>query len=221
MTYHVPFYIIKLLIEFIFSIVIVGLCIFIFIKTREIYYLTKHKGIEFFRKSFLYFGISYFSVFLLNLFAISMFANNIRIPRYILMPISLILVGYFSTIAIFYLIYSEFWKKFDNKNLIIIANFIALLIVLVSVLTRSPYFIGLVQLPLISFLIILKSKKQKKSKKKNHTSILYFLICGFWIINLIVQHSRRLMPLEIKVFLQIISIGIFVYLAYRVTKWTK
>ena len=180
------------------------------------YALTKYKGIQYFRTAFLFFGLAYASRFLFYVIQFSIISFDIFISRKILFPLSFALVGYFSTIALMYLVYSTFWKRINHKYFILFANIFALIIVLISHLTRSPLMVALVQLPILGFVLFVNYRK-----KKSHTKYLYLLLSLFWILNLLVIHSRRLIPFEWKIVLQVLSIGVFAYLIYRVVKWVK
>ncbi len=203
-------------IEFVYSAIVVFLCIFVYLKTKEMYALTKYKGIQYFRIAFLFFGLAYASRFIFYIIQFSIISFDIFVPRKILFPASFALVSYFSTIALAFLVYSTFWKRLNYKHFILFSNVIALIVVLISHLTRSPLMVALVQLPILGFVLFVNYRK-----KKNHTKYLYLLLSLFWILNLLVIHSRRLIPFEWKIVLQVLSIGVFAYLIYRVVKWVK
>ena len=46
--------------ELIYSFVIILCSLLIYFETKELYELSSHKGIKYFRRSFLFFGIAYF-----------------------------------------------------------------------------------------------------------------------------------------------------------------
>ncbi len=106
--------------EIIYTILIMIFCILVYFKTKEIYNLTKHKGIQFFRYAFVFFGLAYASrlfLFLIIFSAESMFKHFI--PRIMLMPVFNLIMAFFSTMAILYLTYSTIWKKINNEHFII------------------------------------------------------------------------------------------------------
>ncbi|MCK5698593.1 MAG: hypothetical protein KAH93_02010, partial [Candidatus Aenigmarchaeota archaeon] len=46
-------------IELAYTFIVVVLCFLVYYKTREIYDLTGYKGIKYFRRAFLFFGLAY------------------------------------------------------------------------------------------------------------------------------------------------------------------
>ena len=58
---------IRLIPELIYTTIIVIFCYLIYHKTKEIYNLTKYKGIHYFRNTFLFFALAYASRFILHL----------------------------------------------------------------------------------------------------------------------------------------------------------
>lgn len=206
--------------EFAYTVVIVFLCFLIYYKTKEVYDLTKHKGIHYFRNTFLFFGLSYVSRFILHLLLIAGRTLDIYIPRRFFLPIIMVPVGYLSTMAIFYLTYSTIWKKVKYKHFIVFSNTIAILVSVIALITKSPIIVSILQLLLVAFTLIISAKKYKKVKK-THIRGLYLLISIFWLINLFVLGPKRVIPFEFKVVFQIISIMVFIVIYHKVTKWTK
>jgi hypothetical protein len=199
--------------EMFYSILIIIIFLFIFFKTKEIYDITKHKGIYYFRLSFLFFALAYFSRLLYHITKLLLKHIDIYIPGRTISFISIVIVTYLVTIAIGYLIYSNIWKKLSHKMFLLYINIFALIITIIFSLTLSLLFIILIQIYLIIVILIINSKKKIK--------FLYSLISLFWIFNLIIFYSRKLLDFEIKIMLQIISIFILSYLIYRILKWTK
>jgi hypothetical protein len=213
---------IKMNTEIIYSLVILILCLMIYFKTREAYRLTKHKGIELFRYTFLFFGLAYASRLFLY-FTIMNTAPIRHILRYgrTIMPVSSLLSAYFSTMAILYLIYSLVWKNIKTEHFLTIANTTALVIAVIAFASRSPILVSMIQLSLIGFMIIIIMNPQEKLKKKTHSKTLYLLIAIFWLLNLFVLEPRKLIPFELNILLQIISIGLFITIYYKVAKLIK
>ena len=100
-------------IEILYSVIVILLCILIYFKTKEVYDLSKHKGIKYFRNTFLFFGMAFF----FRLIPVSLiFSRNIAKP---LLQISLFLVSYFSILAILSLLSSIIWKKLDDNAILV------------------------------------------------------------------------------------------------------
>jgi len=64
-------------------------CLLLYFKTREVYSLTKHTGIKYFRDAFLFFGFAYLLRFLFSIFFLSRVIFDIGIEQRILFPISI------------------------------------------------------------------------------------------------------------------------------------
>lgn len=209
-------------IEFLYTLVVIVLCFFVYHKTKDIYDLTKYKGIGYFRNAFLLFGFAYASRFILHIltFTTRLFFDSF-IPRNIIFPLIIIPVGYLSTMAIFYLSYSTVWKKIDYKYFLIFSNTLAILLSAIAFISRSHILLSSLQLLLLLFTIIISFRKHTKGKKRLQTRALYLLISIFWLINLIVVGPRRLLSFETKLILQVISIFVFIVIYHKVTKWIK
>ncbi len=204
--------------ELIYTLVIIFFCFLVYFRTREIYELTKYKGIHYFRNAFLFFGLAYAARLFFHLFQLTTIAFDFFLPRRLMFPLSIIPVGYLSTMAIFYLAYSTSWKRMKYRNFIIIANIVALAISAIAFMTRSPEILSLIQLGLLIVTIIIGIKEHRK--KFSQARALYWLITIFWLINLFVL-SPGFHPFEIKAVFQIVSIGVFVAIYYKVRKWVK
>ncbi len=220
-----------LYIEILFSIIIIIACYYIYKKTKEIYELTDHKGIEYFRKSFLFFGAGHILRFMIQIF--SMLHRDFNIfpfgpygMRFFLMIVGSIM-GYVSIMAIICLTYSLIWKYMKIKKYdLIILNFIALLpIPLIIFLDYSIILIPF-QLLFILFVgilaLVVNSIKRRKRKKKNHFLKLYsaymllYIFWGFNIAGIIV----RFHPVINHIF-RSLSIILFLFIAYKVGKATN
>ena len=208
--------------EMLYTLLIVIFCSLIYFSTREIYNLTKHKGIQFFRYAFMFFGLAYASRLLLFLMIFgtdNMFGFSMK--RIAIMPASNLIVAFLSTMAILYLAYSTLWKKINSEHFLTFANLIALFIGVIAFVSHSTLFLSLIQLILIIITGALIFKNHKPEKKHYGTKALYLVIFGFWFISLLVLQSRNFMPFEFKLVLQLISVAAFMYIYLKVSKWIK
>ncbi len=114
--------------ELVFTVVAVAFCAAIYFRTRESYGLTKHEGIGYFRDAFLFFGLAYLMRFLLSIVFLSRTALAIPPSRDLLMPLFILPLGYFSTVAIFYLVFSTVWRQFDNRKMLVFGHTVAVLL---------------------------------------------------------------------------------------------
>lgn len=206
--------------ELVYTILIILFCLLIYFKTKEAYSLTKHKGIKYFRLSFLFFSIAYASrliLFVLIFGTDAIFgAQSIRG----IMPVSNSIVGFFSTIAILYLTYSTIWQKIDTEKFLSFTFITAFIISVFANLYRSPGVLSIIQLLLIATSIVIIFVNHKNNKKLS-TVILYLLIFLFWFINILILQSRNMIPIELKIIFQILSIIVFILIFLKIKKWIK
>ena len=212
---------IRLIPELIYTTIIVIFCYLIYHKTKEIYNLTKYKGIHYFRNTFLFFALAYASRFILHLLFIGGSAFDIFLPRGIFMPIVMVPVGYLSTMAIFYLMYSVIWKKIKNNHFLIFSNIIAILVSIIAFISRSPQITTFVQFILIVFTLIMIFTNPKKHKKLSQIKVLYILLFLFWLFNMYILGPRRFLAYEMQFIFQMLSLVVFFIIYNKVTKWVK
>jgi len=219
-----PFHLIdptRLAVELVYTLIVVFLCFTIYYKTREIFGLTKHEGIKYFRITFLFFGLAYISRFISVLLKLMVVTFDIYFPIHIFGIFPLLFIGYFSTMAILSLTYSILWKKLHIKHTFLLFNVIAVLISGIAFFSRSPSILILAQAVLLIFTsIIIAHYIFSNSRKISRLYILYILFFLFWIVNLIALGPRRLLPIEIQTVFQVISIAVIGIIYYKVAKWT-
>jgi hypothetical protein len=135
-------------------------------------------------------------------------------------PTSLFLFMYFSSMAVFYLLYSVLWKKLEEKNgKIYIFHMLAVAIAIISLLFNDliSYLILNILLLIFVAIVFIISSKSEKPKKKFGMHFIYFLLFIFWILNLL----DILIPNLFSIFqlvIYLISIAIFLIILYKVLK---
>lgn len=203
--------------EALYSFVIILCSLMVYFGTKEIYDLTNHKGIKYFRLSFLFFAIAYFFRSFIKLLVIVFGAKAIRdIPQFFA-PLTLFIFIYASSMAIFYLFYSMVSKKLENKSYLfhIFAVSVSAVIVLFS---NSWIYLGvniLLFILLTSGIYLMHSNK--KEHRKNRFFIIYILLFAFWILNIL----DILLPTIIGRYqftVYLLSIGIFMLILFKVLK---
>lgn len=211
--------------EILYSFVIILCSLMIYYGTKEIYELSSYKGIRFFRLAFLFFSLAYFFrsfikivLFYFNAKGIFSISPNLFNP--ILSQLTLIFFMYFSTMAIFYLLYGLIYKKINLKNKIYFLHLIAILLAFFSVVSKNPFsYIGLNIFLLIFVLIIVYiSYKNSRNKSKGHNLyVVYLLLLFFWILNVL----DILVPTffqNFQLIIYVFSSGIFISMLYKVLK---
>jgi hypothetical protein len=208
--------------EIIYSFIIIVCSLMIYFGTRELYELSSYKGIKYFRQAFLFFAIAYF---FRSFIKFTLVYFNVReifdfSPRFF-GPFTLFIFIYFSSMAIFYLLYSIMWKKWNgNSNKIYLFHIIAFFIAIASIILRTPFVNFGINLILSIFILIIVYSAHKTSKNKirgNKLYAIYLLLFIFWIFNMI----DILIPdffQNFKLFIYLASSGIFLLILYKVLK---
>lgn len=214
-----PFDYSRLAVELSYTLIIVFFCFMIYIKTKEMYDLTKYKGIQYFRITFLFFGLAYLFRFSFILFLLIRATFDVYSLSIAFKFVPFVLSGYFSTMAILSLTYSTIWKKIHFKHTLLISNVIAVLISGIALISIDPFPLILSQAILLIFTIVYPI--YSKSKKISPLFILYIMFFLFWIINLGPLYTKRFLPFEIQILLNIVSIVLIGIIYYKVYRWTK
>lgn len=208
--------------EFIYSFAIIVCSLMIYFGTKEIYQLSSHKGIKYFRQAFLFFAFAYFFRSFLKIIIIYFnFHGIIQIcPRFIIGSVLLFLFLYFGSMAVFYLLYSVLWKKLSHYTLYLF-HLIAFMIAIFSVLLDNPFVYLGVNIILFVFILIsvyiLYKESRGKGKKKLNLCTIYFLLLFFWLLNIIDILIPAILQ-SFQIFIYIISLGIFLLILYKVLK---
>lgn len=208
--------------ELLYSFVIILCSLMIYISTRELYELSSHKGIKYFRQAFLFFAIAYFFRSFIKF--ILLYFNIREIHEFSPMlfgNFTLFVFMYFSSLAIFYLLYSVMWKKWNgNPNKIYIFHLLAFIISLSIIISRnSLIYLGLnVLLFIIALFTVYISHKNAKKKTKGHNLYtIYLLLLFFWILNIIDILIPEFFQ-TFQLFIYLTSIFIFLMMLYKVLK---
>lgn len=225
--------------EIIYSFVIILCSLMIYFGTKKLYELSSHKGIKYLRDSFLFFAIAYFFRSFIKIYFI--LTPHTRIPTFSLnlfQYVSFFIFIYFSSIAVFLLVYSMMWRKWGNSGKIYLFHAIALLVALISLYFNNAHIYLLVNLVVLAFIVAVTivaygiSKKQRRKKASDDISFIhspkrgqmkgniywvYVLLFGFWILNVIDVLIPRALE-TFQLFIYMISIGLFLTILYKVLK---
>jgi len=207
--------------EIIYSFVIIICSLMIYFRTKDLYKLSSHKGIKYFRQSFLFFALAYFFRSFIKLILFYFDAGEIRTLLPIFGNITFFVFMYFSSMAIFYLIYSVMWKKWESNSIVYLFHLVAFAIAITIILFRNPFIYFLINLLLLVFIVFVfyKSYKQSKKKKSHNLYFIYLLLFIFWIFNVIdilIPNYLR----TFQLFIYLISLGIFLSILDKVIRKT-
>ncbi|MBI4448101.1 hypothetical protein HY643_03915 [Candidatus Woesearchaeota archaeon] len=208
--------------ELIYAFVVIVCSLMVYYGTKELYELSSHKGIKYFRQAFLFFAIAYFFrsfikfiVFYFDVHEIFDFS-----PR-ALGPVIIFFFMYFSAMAVFYLLCSVMWKKWgDNSKKIYIFHFLAFIISLVGVLFRRIWLhvgINIFMFFLVVVIVCIAYKDSKKGKKGLNLYAIYLLLLLFWILNVIGVLIPNFLP-TFQIMIYMASLGVFLMIVYKVLK---
>lgn len=207
-----------LAIELVYFLVVVGLCLLIYCRTKDIYRISQHRGIFYFRNIFLFFALAY----LFRLIGVGLIMLddpvNLEIPRMVF-DASLFFAGYFGTMAILSLAMAMLIRnvKKESKNAYYALHAIALALSLFVAMGRSSSALLVMQTAILACALAIFFIKTHKEKTGaiSQNKVIYILLAIFWIINLL-AFSR--IPIELKIPLYVISAGIFLSIFLRARK---
>ncbi|MFA5993001.1 MAG: hypothetical protein WC796_04815 [Candidatus Pacearchaeota archaeon] len=208
--------------DLLYSFVIIICSLMIYYATREMYELSSYKGIKYFRQSFLFFAIAYFFRYSIMFFLTFFNLRSILdfSPRYIGW-VSLFLFLFFSSMAVFYLVYSVMWKKWNHGKIVIsLFAILSLVIALIGALFNSMLISLILNIVLLIFVLLtlLVAYKDSIGKKKGKSLfIIYLLLFVFWILNVIdILIPRFLQVYQILIYLA--SLLMFMIILYKVLR---
>ena len=208
-------------VELAFSALVIVLCLMIFFRTKELYRLTKHKGISYFRYTFLFFALAFLFRFAFHLFSISGMVFDFRFPRQIFGPLPLLFTSYFSTVAILYLLMSLLWKSVNTEHFLAATHVVALSVAVLAFLFRLAPVICLIQLIIIVATLVLAYVKSRHSKGFSRLFMIYALLFVGWVANVFVMSPGWRIPFGVNAVSYVISAAVFGVIFYKVYRWTK
>lgn len=201
-----------------YTLLVLVLCFAVYYRTRESYALTKHSGIKYFRDAFILFGVANLLRFLLGITFFSRIIFDFFMPHGALMPFSIFIMGYCSTMAIFFLLMGSFWKK-ASQNGILAIHATAIILSLIAFFTRSS--LVLIQLQAILIVIAALALWMQKHEKINDLKVTYFAVFILWLFNLWMLEPGPSPFFEIKLFVEILSLIALAIIHYKISKWFK
>lgn len=212
--------------ELIYSFIIIVCSLIIYIGTKELYELSSHKGIKYFRQAFLFFALAYFFRSFIKLIVFYFNTQGIlsispRLFNPLISQITLVFFLYFSAMAVFYLLYSVMWKRWNgNDKKIYLFHMFSFAISLFIVLSRNALaYLGanFLLFFIVLFVVYISYKNKKTKTHKHNLYIIYLLLSFFWILNII----DILIPSffqNFQLFIYLASSTIFFIMVYKVLK---
>jgi len=196
-------------------------CLIIYLKTSEIYKLTSHKGIKYFRMTFLFFGISYFLRFFTKMFLLGLIFTGTALHVRQFISLTSLLLLYTSFMATLYLLYGLSRKRLGKilPETTDILHVIAILLSAIIVFLGIPIILIAIILVLLLYLLFVGFSDYMKSKKKASSQfyIVYFLLILFSMLNTVDILIPDVFGV-IQTLIYIFSISLFLLILYKVLK---
>ena len=180
----------------------------IYFMTREIYQLTEHKGIKYFRRGFLFIAFANLGLLSTSLF-MGLISKRFGFEFFVLL--NLIGVGYL------------FASIYSNKIREYFIYLLTITVFLIGFIFRTRAFILLYSSVLIIALGVISFMKLKTEKRKKHFSqiyIIYILIFSSWLFMLIGRVFDDIYT-QTRLYNDIITCMIFLYILYLTSKKLK
>ena len=209
-------------VEMLYSFVIIICSLMIYYSTKEIYELSSYKGIKYFRQSFLFFAIAYFFRYFIVFF---MAFFNIQgmlglSPREVL-NVSMMIFLYSSSMAVFYLVYSVMWKKWNHSRLrIYLFNLLAIVIAFMGILFRSmemSLLLNLILFLFVAFVLTVAYNDSKDKKKGKGLLVIYLFLFIFFFLNIVDILIPKFLQFY-KMGIYLASVFLFMAILYKVLK---
>ena len=204
-------------IELYYSLVVIVICTAIFLKTHKLYQLSSHKGLKYFRNTFLFFGLTYlFKIISRFLIFVS---HDVGVLPFLL-GFRMISI-YASLAAVLYLAYSMVWKDLEKSvfGKEHILHSIAIALSLVSIFSGNAFvYIG-AQMLIVAYVAVIGYSRWRKPVKKGKHKInsLYPPLVLFFVLNVLdifVPNFLRTTQITIN----IVSVIIFIAVWYKLAK---
>ena len=166
-----------------YAAILTLICIFIVFKTDKLFRLSTHKGIQYFRNAFFFYGIGFFIRYFLPLITKNNFLSGFFFE-------------FFFMIGSFSLLYSLVWKKFErfhsdyqtslfNLN-ILIFYLMSILVLILDYILNFHKILFISQIIIFVFASALSFRNYFYSNRNNFSRyyfLIMFLSLIFWILN--------------------------------------
>jgi hypothetical protein len=205
-----------MIIDSLYSLVAILSCLIIYAKTRDLYDLTYHRGVGYFRKTFLFFGSALLIRFFFHALAGSSGGGHIG-PAFGMFELVFSMSIYLNCVALIYLILSIFWKRIDRSLLDreYLVHVLSMMITLLGMIRIIPLMFVMFQMVLLFILLYVVFSSWKEQKKLNGLHLIYLLMFGLMILSNVLEFLSFFTPL-ISLMIYSASIPLFVLLLLKV-----
>jgi len=217
----------KELFKIVYALIILFICAVIVFKTDKLFRLSFHKGIQYFRNAFFFFGTGFF---LRYVFGSPFFYGTFFSTYYYLIGS---VFKYFLLMGGFFLLYSLLWKKIESSEThyrssilnakILIFHIMAIVIVVLDYIWQTHSFMFFSQILTFAFASIISYSNLRKKSHKHKFPKFYFIamLLGFfaWVLNAVAElYFNWSQGVLINVYiLNLIFFLLFLYGVFRAT----
>jgi hypothetical protein len=216
----------KWILEVAYALIIGLICSVIVFRTDKFFRLSLHKGIQYFRNAFLFFGLAFIARYLFGVI------SDLDLDEFV--PVLQVVFEYLLVMAGFFLIYSLIWRKFESakekyssslfNSKIIIFHLMALVIAVLDTMWQTYYLMFFSEIVIFFYASIIAYINSKNDKKEHKFPRFYFiamlLSLGAWILNFL-SESYLQWNHGLLIDIGIINIIFFLLFLYGVIKVTK
>ncbi|MCK5023390.1 MAG: hypothetical protein KAS04_04415 [Candidatus Aenigmarchaeota archaeon] len=206
--------------EVVYFIAVAILCLGIYLRTKDIYALSRLKTIFHFRNIFLYFFLAYAFRFV---YLFILLSSDLGFRSLMIFQIfGMLVVSYFSTMAILSVLMTVLVKRIstERKHVNILLHISSIVLLAVVFVTGSLYVLAIFHIAILAFAAITMILKRKGSHFSNQNRITYILLFIFWIINLF-EFGRGNVQFITQLGVHAISVAIFLSIYLRLRKRLK
>ena len=218
----------KEILKIIYALLICSIAAIITLKTDRLFKISDHQGLRYFRNSFFFYGLAFFTRFILGKATISIYKYG-----EVYQQITILLFKFFIIMAGFFLLYSLIWKHVEKiknyhsfLNLRVSLFYVAtLLIISLDFIFNTNIFMYLSQVGLFFILSVLAYKNYIKDKGESVFLKYYFttMLLGFiaWILNTILYCFLSGDPGITQIFIYGLNILFFIFFLFGIIKITN
>ena len=217
----------KEILKIIYALIICSIAALITLKTDRLFKISDHQGLRYFRNSFFFYGLAFFTRFILGKAIIPIYKYN-----GVYQQIILLLFKFFIIMAGFFLLYSLIWKYIEKiknhhsffNSRILIFYLLTVSLIFLDFIFSTNIFMYLSQVILFLALSVIAYKNYIKDKGETTFLKYYFItmLLGFiaWILNTVLYCFLKNNSGIIQIFIYGINILFFVFFLFGIIKIT-
>lgn len=206
----------RLLIQSIYTFVVVLCCLIVYFRTLKLYKATGYDGIKYFFMAFLYYALGFITIFA---YGWRILLGNLG--KSVVMNYIPILLEYFLIMGGFYITYSLLWKKFLDDtwiSRIILLHMIAIIIALADMFYTHAYLMFIMELVIGIYAAIIIYTNYMDNKSQKFTQFYFIsMVCNVlgWLMYFAGYITNNDYPI-MMLYTYIIIMLAFIFLLYGV-----